>query len=364
MKRLKVGLIGLGEVAEVHLEAYQKVKEIQVTAGAEIRKDRLSQISKKWEIEGYADYERMLESENLDIVCILTPPGYRKSITEKAAKFGCHVLSEKPMALNLDDARAMIEICRESGVRLCYGASYRYLSACQKAREMIGRGVLGDVRLLTETFVGGQGLRSWRGLGADHYPAGGPGGGGMGLMDHGIHLVDAFRWFTGSEVALVSGRGNYSGAEPAPEYLTMTFENGAIGQLVYDEATYPADLPSEGIYSWGGRWDHGGNLIPGGSWDPHPGCIRVHGTKAAMRVFYYANKLFLIGEEERQVEVPNQPMPENFALQMESFARCVLRNEKLVASGVEGYRALQIVLAAYESCETQRSIAIDRVVWG
>lgn len=359
MKKLKVGLIGLGGVAEVHLDAYREVDEIDVVAGADLREERLKEVASKREIRGYTDYEQMLEKENLDVACVLTPAATHATIVRKVAERRVHVLCEKPMALILADARAMIESCEKGGVKLFYGSTYRFLPACRKAKEMIDQGLLGTPSLLMEVFVGGRGREHWHDLGPHHYPKGGPGGGGMGLVDHGIHLMDIFPWFTGSEVESVVGRGNYSGRPPATEYLTMTFKNGAVGQLVYNEATHPSDMPQEGLFSWGWSWDITGNLIPGGGWNDHPGSIRVHGDKGALRIFYYANKLFFFGESTReQIPLPHRPMPSNFALQIQSFARSIQQGEEPEVTGRHGLKALQVLLAAYESFETQKVVSI------
>jgi UDP-N-acetylglucosamine 3-dehydrogenase len=363
MRKLRVGLIGLGGVAEVHLAGYKEVNQIEVVAGAEIQKDRLNNMVKKWGIKGYTNYEEMLDKAKLDIACVLTPPRYHREVTEKAAEYGINVLCEKPMAVTLDDAKAMIAKCEKEGVKFCYGSSYRFLPACRKAKEMIDGGLLGDVSILMEVFIGGQGPKNWHDLGPDHYPLGGPGGGGMGLVDHGIHLVDTFRWLIQSEVESVMGRGNYSGQPPNTELLTMIFKNGAVGQLVYNEATYPSDMPYEGIFSWGGGWDISGNLISGGGWNAQPGSIRVHGEKGALRIFYYANKLFLFGNgKQEQIRVMDRPMPSNFALQMESFSTRLQRGDDPEVAGVDGLKALQIILAAYESFESQKIVQIKSII--
>ena len=362
MKKLKVGIIGLGQVAEVHLKGYEDVQQVEVVAGAEPRTDRLAQMVAQWGIQGYTDYEEMLKREKLDIACVLTPASLHRQITERVAEHGVHVLCEKPMALSLADARSMIEKCQKEGVKLYYGSSYRRLCACRKAKEMIDEGALGDLFLLMETFVGGQGLARWQGLSEQHYPKGRPGGGGMGLIDHGIHLVDVFMWLTGSEVESVFGRGNYSGQAPETEYLTMRFKNGAVGQLVYCEATYSSDMPYEGIFSWGLDYEPGGALSPRPRWEAQPGSIRVHGTKGALRIFHYANKLFFFGEgRQEQVRVLDRPHPGNFGLQMESFANSILRGEEPQVTGADGLKALQVILAAYESFQSQRIVPIESI---
>jgi len=360
MRRLRVGLIGLGGVAGPHLEGYRQVDRIEVIAAAEVVETRLHQMTGKWSLEGYLDYEEMLEKENLDIVCVLTPARTHREITERVAAAGVHVLCEKPMALSLEDARAMISTCERADVKLCYGASYRFLPACRKAKDIIDKGVLGKVTLLMETCIGGQGAKHYRDLGEHHYPLEGPGGGGMGLVDHGIHLVDLFRWYTGSKIQFVTGQGNYSGKPPATEYLTMLFESGAVGQLIYNEATFTSGMPAEGGFSWGWSWDISGNLRPGGSWDPDPGSIRIHGEKGSLRVFHYANRLFLSNDENcQEISLPHRPMPGNFALQMESFADRIQRGEGAEVTGAEGLAALKVVLAGYQSQETRTVIPLE-----
>jgi UDP-N-acetylglucosamine 3-dehydrogenase len=359
MKKLRVGLIGLGGVAEMHLMGYKEAEQIDVVAGAELVKDRLNQMVQKWGFKGYSDYEEMLKKEDLDVACVLTPARYHREITEKVAEHGVNILCEKPMALTLEEAKSMITKCKKEGVKLCYGSTYRFLPACRKAKETIAQGALGDLFLVMEIQVGGQGLKGFRPLGFHHYPEGGPGGGGMGLIDHGIHLVDIFRWYTGSEVESVYGRGNISGQAPSTEYLTVVFKNKVVGQLLYNEATFESDMPCEGIFSWGMGWGVTGEIIQGSSWEPHPGNIRVYGTDGTLRIFFYANKLFFFGKgRQQEIRVLDKPCPGNFGMQIDSFANRLLRDEDPEVTGADGLKALQVILAAYESYKTKRAISI------
>ena len=360
MNKLRVGLIGLGNVAEGHLRGYQDVDLIEVVSGADPLKERLRQMTEKWRMKDYTDCEEMLKKEKLDIACVLTPPHLHREITEKVAEYGVSVLCEKPMALNLEDAKSMISKCKKEGVKLCYGESYRFLCACRKASEMIDEGVLGELSLLIEILAIGEGIQNYQPVG--YYPTGGPGGGGWCLIEHGIHLADLFRWFTGSEAESVFGRGNYSGEAPSTEYLTIQFKSGAIGQLVYNEATYPSDMPYEGIFSWGLGWGGPTGELGSQGWEPHPMSIRVHGTYGALRIFQYANKLFLFGQDgQREVKVLDRPHPGNFGLQMESFANRLQLDQDPEVTGVDGLKALQIILSAYESFKKQRSVPIEPI---
>lgn len=354
MRRLRVGIIGLGHVAQVcHLPGYQGVKAIKIVSGAELKKDLLKRVSSKWGFKGYTVYENMIRKEKLDIVVVTTGPRYTREITERVAEHGVNVLVEKPMALKVEDAQAMIRKCEREGVKLFYGESFRFFPTIVRARELIEENLLGDLQLLLEIFIGGEGFEDFQPYGI--YSDGDPGLGPMGLMDHGIHLVDIFRWFAGSDVEWVFGRGNRAGQPPGTEFLTIKYENGVVGQLVYNEATYPADMPNEGIFSWGAYSACGVS-----SWEAHPSSIRIHGSKGALRIFPYANKMFLFNEEgQRQIRVKDRPHPNHFGIQISSFADSILHDEEPMVNGMDGLKALQTVLAAYESYESSKIIRIE-----
>ena len=196
MKKLKVGIIGVGGgVAAVHLLAYQDLDCIQVVAGADLNTKALENVSKQWGIKGYVSFEEMLKAETLDIVCICVPARYHRKVAEITATYKVNILIEKPLAGAVEDAEVIIKKCDEEGVKLYYGASYRTLTANMMAREMIINGDLGDVSMAMEVVVGGEGFDYYKECGPHHYEPGEPGGCGMGIMDHGIHLVDLFCWF-------------------------------------------------------------------------------------------------------------------------------------------------------------------------
>lgn len=354
MRKLRIGIIGLGHVAQVcHIPGYQGAEAVKIVSGAELKKDLLKNVSSKWEFNGYTDYEKMLRKENLDIVAVTTGPRYTRKITERAAEHGVNVLVEKPMALTVEDAKAMIRKCEREDVKLFYGESFRFFPTIEKAKELINEGLLGDLQLLLEFFIGGQGSENFQPYGI--YFDGDPGLGPMGLMDHGIHLVDIFRWFVGCRVEWVFGRGNRAGQAPQTEFLTIKYESGLIGQLVYNEATYPSDMPNEGIFSWGAYFARGTS-----SWEAHPGSIRIHGSKGALRIFPYANKMFLFNEDgQRQIRVLDIPHPNHFGKQIDSFAESILADEEPVVTGMDGLNALQTILAAYESYESSKIIRIE-----
>lgn len=354
---LRVGFIGLGNVALAHLEGYRQLDQITVVAGADLRADRARMMADRYGFTPYTDYREMLETERLDLVAVLSTVASHREVVEAVAERRLHILCEKPLALTLDDADRMIRGCREHGVKLFYAASYRFLQPLVRARELIASGALGDVRLITETMIGSTGPAGYQDMGPHHYPAGGPGGSGNGLVDHGIHLADIFPWLLGTEITAVSGRGQISGAPPVAEFMAMEFATGAVGHLIYDDATWPADLPSEGLFSWGPTWDEmaRGETSRSAVWQQHPGNIRVFGSRGSLRIFHYANLLFLRTERGvEQIPVEGRPMPGQFAAEMASFVESIRTDREPAVTGEVGRRALAAVLGVYESMTTGR----------
>lgn len=344
---LRVGIIGLGGVSGPHLGAYANVEEIEVVAAADIDANRSDAAVRRHGLTGYADFEEMLASERLDIACVLTPVATHCDVVTACARHGVNVLCEKPIATTITDAQLMMDACDAAGVSLFYGASYRFLPAVTVARDIIRQGQLGEVLLLTESVVGGNGPSSHVPMSPVHYPEGGPGGSGMGLVDHGIHLIDLFPWLTDSKVEAISGRGNVSGQPPATEFVTMRLSGGAIGHLLYNDGTFSAGLPTEGIFSLGDAWSITGPQ-PANTWHAEPGCIVVYGTKGTLRVFHYANRLYLCDLNGlREIPISASPPPVQFGLQMKSFARSLADGCEPEVGGRDGLVALDLLLQLY-----------------
>ncbi len=360
MDKLRVGVIGAGGgVAAVHFQAYQGLDCIDVVAGAELDKAALENVTSKWGIKGYLDFEEMLKVERLDIACICVPARYHREVAEKVAEYNVHILIEKPLATNLVDGKAILDKCVAQGVKLYYGATYRTLTANIKAREMIRNGELGEISMAMETVITGDGIEGYQEMGSHHYPTGTPGGCGMGIVDHGIHLIDLFCWFLDTEVETVFGRGNISGEKPASEHVTTTFKNGAVAHLIANTISFSTQLPYEGIFRWGGSWNSEGNLALEPGWDSNPASYQIYGSKGALIVFPYAEQMIYFTKDTiKPVRLEQRPMPGNFALQMESFVESIVLKKEPAVTGEDGMRALRIILAAYESAEKQQLIKL------
>ena len=347
-KKLSIGIIGLGGVAQAHLQAFDLLDNLTIVSVCDVRADVVDAVSKNVSAIGYTDYRDLLTAGNIDLVMVLTPVSTHREIVEAVAEQGVHVFCEKPIAVTLDDADAIVAACQHAQVKLFYGSCYRYLPAIIKAKQLIQAGVIGEIQLMTEQLIGGHGKAQYTELPPIHYPLGGPGGPGMGLVDHGIHLIDIFPWLTDSPIQSAYGRGHISGEPASSEFLVMQLANGAMGHLLYNAATYSTGLPNEGMFSGGQAWLTDASVAEAGGWETEPGSIAVYGSTGSLRIFHYTNALFINNVDgPRQVHLTGRPAFGHFATQLEDCAAAIVNHREPSVTGDDGVRALRTLLRAY-----------------
>lgn len=346
MTVFRLGLAGLGGVAEAHLDGYARVSELRVVAGADPSRAR-ADVARKNGFAFYADAAEMIACEELNGLAVLTPASTHAAVVLQGAGAGLPVLCEKPLSIDIASVEAMIAACDHARVPLVYAASYRFLPAITAAKRLIDEGAIGDVTLMRETVVGGNGPGSSPQFAPIHYPHGGPGGTGLGLVDHGIHLIDIFGWFARSTPVRIFGRGQISGAPQHGEWMTMEYASGATAHLVYDENSFSTDLPVHGCFAAGGGWSVGGATPPGG-WCDHPGTLHVHGTAGALRILHYANQLYLRNAAGiRQIALPPYRPSDNFAEQIRHFIGVARGHHASLTPPEIGLAALRSLLSVY-----------------
>jgi len=347
-QKLTIGIIGLGGVAQAHLQAFDLLDNLTIVSVCDVRMDVADAVSKRVSAIAYTDYRDLLAEGNIELVMVLTPASTHREIVEAVAAAGIHVFCEKPIAVTLEDAEAMVATCKQAKVKLFYGSCYRYLPAIVKAKQLIQSGAIGDVQLMTEQLIGGHGKENYTELPPIHYPLGGPGGPGSGLVDHGVHLMDIFAWLNDSEIVSAQGQGLVSGAPASSEFMVMQLANGALGHLLYSAATYPTGLPNEGMFSGGQAWLADDSVAEAGMWETEPGSISVYGTTGSLRIFHYTNALFINnGEGPHQVQLTGRPAFGHFATQLEDCAEAIFDNREPTVSGEDGVRALKALLRVY-----------------
>ncbi len=212
MKTYKVGIVGCGNIARAHANAYKKIPGVEIITAAELDPDRREKFAEDFRLSAsYEDYTEMLEKENLDIVNVCTWPRTHCDAVCKAASAGVKgIMCEKPMAVNLGEADRMIEVCEANGVRLAIGHQHRFDPQLAKARELINEKVVGEVVLL------------WGHCSLD-------------LMNNGSHVVDMINFLNNDEEAdwVIGQTDRRHKREGYSNHPDMYAEDMAVGRICY-----------------------------------------------------------------------------------------------------------------------------------
>jgi myo-inositol 2-dehydrogenase/D-chiro-inositol 1-dehydrogenase len=241
MRRLRIGLIGAGTIAQsAHLPAIRRLAgELELVAITDVRAEVAADAARRFGAEAwYVDYRELLSRPDIDLVDICTPEFLHGEQAVAAAEAGKHVLCEKPMASTLQEADAMIAAARRNGVKLMVGHSRRFTRRYQEVARLIQEGAIGEVRLVRENerrpraMYGRlelpvshwvpEGERPW--LASAAYSQG-------AALTNAVHETDLARWFTGQEAVSVyaAARITEPGGE-VPDFLTyvISFAGGAL----------------------------------------------------------------------------------------------------------------------------------------
>ena len=210
-KNYKVAIIGCGGISHMHAGWYVNEPRATITAIADIDEERLKAYGERYEVEKqYTDFIKMLETEDIDLVSVCTRPKHHAPLVIEAAKHGVKgILSEKPMAENLGQGKAMLESCSQHGVKLAIDHQVRFSSPYQHAQQMIADGVIGDIFRIHGICGGGD------------------------LKDNATHTVDLMLYLYGDRpVSWVIGQIERIGT---PTKYDLHSEDFAIGYFKFED---------------------------------------------------------------------------------------------------------------------------------
>jgi predicted dehydrogenase len=237
MSPLRVGVIGYGYTGKIHVQALLLEPGARLTGVADSQSHRLKDLPQG--VRGYADYEDLLESD-VDAVSICLPTYLHCKVALDALACGKHVLVEKPIAVNLEEAERMLRAAKAAGRVLYVGMTHRFYPELQEAKNLIDDGAIGEIVACTDSaleHLGFLDLPPW-------YLQSGFAGGGAALTS-GIHLVDRLRWFTGDEIKAVAGSASnpYFGSdvEDAAQ-MFLRFERGVSAAITLAFMSEPHPL--------------------------------------------------------------------------------------------------------------------------
>ncbi|MBI1930898.1 Gfo/Idh/MocA family oxidoreductase [Candidatus Poribacteria bacterium] len=251
-KTLKVGIIGVGGIANTHLPGWNASPLAELAAGSDIRADVLKSWGEKHGIKKLAtDATELFNDPDIDIIDVCTPNMYHAPLTIAALEAGKHVICEKPLAPTPKDIRNMIAARDKSGKMLMTAQHFRFQGNSKAMKAEIGIGALGDVYHARSWMLRRGGAPTGSGFILKKNSGGGP------CIDIGVHILDLTLWFMGNpQPVAVTGAAR---AELAHQKGAFSAWGGAIPET-FDVEDFAAAFV---------RFDHGATLILEVSWLLH-----------------------------------------------------------------------------------------------
>jgi len=339
-------VVGAGWAGEHHVLAAQALQRAgahtQVAALVDVDRQHLEQKAAEWRIDAtYADLPTALSAHPDAMgVVLATPHHLHREGTEQAADAGRHVLVEKPMALTLQDADAMILACRRAGTTLMVAESTRYQKSTIAVRDAIRAGRIGQL-------LSGRMNMIFRGRRTYAYPGrrawlADPNQGGSGIwMLNGIHGMSAARLFLGEVTRIYARQVKSDAFQSAPEATVVAligFDSGAELTM-----TVSAELHGYGRF---------GDMVLFGS----------DGTLELSR--HAGSELKIYTDREPEIvscdESPTDNADPHFVRQMQEFLDAAAQDREPFTSGPSERAALAAILAGYESIRTGQPIVPNK----
>lgn len=345
MKKLRVAVIGLG-MGRHHVQEFQNHPNSRVVAIADPDVTRLEEVGKKHKIrKRYTKAEEMLKKEAFDIVCVATPNKFHAPLTIAALEAGCHVLCEKPMAVNADEARKMLEAARKANRRLMINFSFRFTPQSWALKREVDSGALGKIYFARTIWLRRRGMPGFGGwFGQKALAGGGP------LIDLGVHRLDLALWLMGypkPKWVMGSTYDYLAKARAKKERKVFDVEDFAIGLVRFSNG---ATLEIEA--SWAGNIKER-ELME----------TRILGTKGGLvqrnrnEGYDFEVELYLERNGCQYDLTPHPPIPD-VTSPMAHFVDCIVNNKPHIATGEEGLIVMQLLDAIYESAKKGEPVSL------
>lgn len=340
---INFALLGCGRIARKHAEILANgIDGASLVAVCDIKPERAEAFGAKYGVPHFTDFGQMMEAlgEKIDVVNVLSESGLHAEHAIRVASYGKHVVVEKPMALTLNDADAMIAACDAAGVKLFVVKQNRLNLPVQKMRQAFEQGrfgklVMGTVRVRWRRDQSYYAQDAWRGTWA---------------MDGGVfanqasHHIDLLEWFLGepesvfaqSRTALVDIETEDTGA------ALIRFRNGALGIVEATTATRPRDL--EGSISLLGE----------------KGTVEIGGFAVnEMKVWDFVD----VRPEDADVlgkfqEAPPSVYGFGHHAYLCNVVEAIRDGAPSLVDGLAGRRSLELIMAIYESIETGKAVPL------
>lgn len=224
MNKLKIGLVGCGGVAGVHLDSYSKMDDVVVEAVVDIIEEKAIAMREKYKAAiHFTDYNELMDKKDIDIIDVCVPTYLHADVAIKAARSGKHVFCEKPIAMNIKDADKMIEACRKAGVKFTVGFCRRFDNEWLKFKELIDKNAIGTPVIWRQVSAFGDMGDPWY---FDLKKSGGP------FLDGGIHSLDFAGFVFGPVAAIFADTMIFRKNTTAPDTGTVMIKFKSGDELI------------------------------------------------------------------------------------------------------------------------------------
>jgi UDP-N-acetyl-2-amino-2-deoxyglucuronate dehydrogenase len=336
---IRIALAGCGRISRNHFDAIAKIDGLELAAVCDIVPERATEAGKKFSVPAFESFDEMLASVQCDAVALCTPSGLHPEQGILAARAGKHVICEKPMAISLQDADALVRECDAAGVQLFVVKQNRLNPAIQLLRRAIDRGRFGRIYLANTTVRWTRPQEyydqaPWRGTWALD---------GGAIMNQASHYVDLIQWLVGPVESVIAKTATLARRIEAEDtgIAVLKFRSGALGVIEVTMLTYPRNL-------------EGSITILG-----EKGTVKVGGT-AVNRVEQWTFSDY--DDDDKLVESAATNPPTVYGFGHEGYYRNVLAvlrgRAKAETDGRAGRKSLELILGIYESAKTGREVPI------
>lgn len=277
---MRVACIGAGYFAQYHLDAWNRIPEVELSALCDLEAQKAQDLGRRNHVNlTFTSFQDMVDAIDPDVIDIITPPATHLTLLKKLAPQGIDLICQKPFALTPDDAKTMIQIASDNEVRLIVHENFRFQPWYRQIKKMLLEGIIGD--LFSISFR----LRTGDGWQKDAYLARQPYFRDMSrflIYETGIHFIDVFRYL-GGEIKSVYAHLRRLNTDIKGEdagIVHFSFKDGASG--LWDANRYNMLRGDDPRYTFGYAW--------------------VEGSKGSIRLFPDGKMtLQLLGKKEEEI---------------------------------------------------------------
>ncbi len=352
MKKLRIGLVGAGNIAKTHLRGYQGVENAEVVAICDIDEKVLKATAEQFGIEKiYTSETEMIKNEQLDAVDVCVWNCNHASCSIEALNAGLHVLCEKPMATSAKEAEEMIEAAKKNNKLLMIGFVLRFDTETKIAKDFIDQDYLGDIYYSKATYLRRHGAPGgW--FTDKSRSAGGP------VIDLGVHVIDLTRYLMGKPKVLSVFASADNRLKNRPHLKTSVDwkPDNATPQDLYDVEDFAVALI---------KYEGGKTTLLETSYSLNGQSVtkkELYGTKGGMNLAGEDLKIYTEVNDFLADISPNVnnyiDSREMFEAEMAHFVDCALNGTVCNASAEDGLEVMKILDAIYESAATGHEVVI------